>query len=163
MTKPIPATEYPILISIVNESYTDGLDRILSARENDDGSIVCVGQDGVKQVACKITDTKVEIRLLNPDQVKGDSPNTAKFSRQPDTSDQIAVNLQRIGDPIVAGWLQQIQQVLETSDDLPNAREALFQLYPELDSSDLTEQMTDAMALANMAGFWEAQQADGDN
>jgi phage gp29-like protein len=155
----IPLSEYPTLMSIVNESYTDGLDRILNAQINDDDSIVCVGQDGIKQVACKITDTNVSIRLLNPDQIKGNSPTTAKFSQRLDTSNQIADNLQGIGDPIVGGWLHQIKQVLETSDDLPSAREALFQLYPDLDSSELTEQMTDAMALASMAGFWEAQDA----
>jgi phage gp29-like protein len=160
MTTAIPQSEYPALISIFNESYTDGLDRILSAQINDDESIVCVGQDGIKQVACKITDTNTSIRLLNPDQIKGDSPTTAKFSQQLDTSSQIADNLQRMGDPIVGGWLHQIKQLLETSDDLSSAREALFQLYPDLDGSELTQQMTDAMALASMAGFWEAQDAN---
>jgi hypothetical protein len=97
----------------------------------------------------------VEIRLLNPDRATGDSP-TAQFSQKQDTPDRIATNLQKLGDPIVGGWLRQIEQMLATSDDLETAREALFQLYPDLDSTDLAEQMTDAMAAASMAGFWEA-------
>lgn len=65
---------YPILISIINESYTDELDRISSARENDDGSILVVGIDGGKQVACKISDDRIRIRLLNPDAAEFAAP-----------------------------------------------------------------------------------------
>ena len=61
MVKPIPEAEYPVLMSIVNSEYTDELDRILSARQNDDGSIICVGQDGIKQVACKIDDDGIKL------------------------------------------------------------------------------------------------------
>lgn len=160
MPIPIPQAEYPELIEIIAEAYTDGLDRILAAEVADDDSILCVGQDGIKQIAVKIADGNFQIRLLNPQQVEGDK--TAKFNQQPDIPDRIATNLQRIGDPIVSGWLKQIEQMLETSDDLESAKEALFQLYPDLDSTDLTEQMTDAMALASMAGFWEAGTEAGD-
>jgi hypothetical protein len=155
MPIPIPQAEYPELIDIINETYTDELDQILAAEVADDDSIVCVGQDGIKQIAVKITDTDIQIRLINPDRV--DDSNAAQFTApKQDTSDRIATNLQKLGDPIVGGWLRQIEQMLATSDDLETAREALFQIYPDLDSIDLAEQMTDAMAAASMAGFWEA-------
>jgi hypothetical protein len=156
----IPQTDYPELIDIINETYTDGLDRILAAEVADDDSIVCVGQDGVKQIAVKITDTDIQIRLIDPNQIEG---GTARFTApKQDTPDRIATNLQKLGDPIVGGWLRQIEQMLATSDDLETAREALFQLYPDLDSTDLAEQMTDAMAAASMAGFWEAGSETGE-
>ena len=68
---------YPLLRSIIDESYTDGIDRITSARENDDGTILAVGVDGTKQIACKISDDNIKIRLLNPDAV---STKNAAFS-----------------------------------------------------------------------------------
>jgi phage gp29-like protein len=156
LTIAIPETEYKALADIINREYTDGLDRVLSAQENDDGSIVCVGQDGIKQLECEITDTRIKFRLLNPSQVDS---NTAQFmAPRQDTPDRIAANLQKLGDPIVGGWLRQIEQILTTSDDLETAREALFQLYPDLESAELTQQMTAATAAASMAGFWEAEQ-----
>jgi hypothetical protein len=143
----IPQADYPELIDIINETYTDGLDRILAAEIDDRDNIICLAQDGDKQLAIEITDSDIKIKLYNP---------TAKFRQEPDTPSQIATNLQKIGDPIFGGWLEQIKQMLETSDDLESMRESLFQLYPDLDGTELTEQMTDAMALASMAGFWEA-------
>lgn len=68
---------YPLLTSIIDESYTDGIDRISSARENDDGTILVVGVDGTKQIAAKISDGNIKIRLLNPDAV---STKSAAFS-----------------------------------------------------------------------------------
>jgi phage gp29-like protein len=61
----IPLSEYPTILAIANSHYTDGIDRLDNARLNDDGSLICVGIDGGKQVAAKITDTKISIRLLN--------------------------------------------------------------------------------------------------
>ncbi len=152
----IPENVYPDLIALINETYTDEVDRILSAGVDDRGNILCAAQDGDKKLAIEITDSDIKIKLFN-------SNPTAQFSSsKPDIPTQIATNLQRIGDPILGGWLSQIQQMLETSDDLASAQAALFQLYPDLDSTVLTEQMTDAMALASMAGFWAAGTETGE-
>jgi hypothetical protein len=145
--KLIPPERYPNLIQLINRTYTDEVEQILSAGVDKNGTIICLAQDGNKQLAIEIGDNDVQIRLFNP---------TTQFSQQQDTPDQIATNLQKLGDPIVGDWLRQIEQMLATSDDLETAREALFQLYPDLDSTDLAEQMTDATAAASMAGFWEA-------
>jgi phage gp29-like protein len=147
--KLIPPERYPNLIQLINRTYTDEVEQILSAGVDKNGTIICLAQDGNKQLAIEIGDNDVQIRLFNP---------TTQFSQQQDTPDQIATNLQKLGDPIVGGWLHQIEQVLTTSDDLETAREALFQLYPDLESTELTQQMTAATAAASMAGFWEAEQ-----
>jgi hypothetical protein len=152
--KLIPPERYPNLIQLINRTYTDEVEQILSAGSDENGTIICLAQDGNKQLAIEIGDDDVQIRLFNP---------TAQFAApKQDTPDRIATNLQKLGDPIVSGWLRQIEQVLATSDDLETAREALFQLYPDLDSAELTEQTTDATALASMAGFWEAGTESGD-
>ncbi len=148
---------YPALMDLINETYTDRVEQILSAGIDDNGTVICVAQDGTKKLSIQIADTGIKIGLYNP-------KPTAQFSQPKlDIPDRIATNLQRIGDPIFGGWLSQIQQMLETSDDLESAREALFQLYPDLNSTDLAEQTTDAMATASMAGFWEASTEMGDD
>jgi hypothetical protein len=146
--KQLPTDSYPALIELVNETYAEQIEEIIEAGVDASGNIICVAQDGERQISIEIADGGIKTELYDP---------SAKFSApKPDTSSQIATNLQKLGDPIVSGWLRQIEQVLATSDDLETAREALFQLYPDLDSTELTEQMTDATALASMAGFWEA-------
>jgi phage gp29-like protein len=145
----IPVEAYPDLIQLINITYTDEVEQILSAGVEENGDIICLAQDGNKQLSVKIGDN-IQIKLFNP---------TVQFTApKQDTPDQIATNLQKLGDPIVGGWLRQIEQVLATSDDLETAREALFQLYPDLESAELAQQMTDATAAASMAGFWEAEQ-----
>jgi hypothetical protein len=68
---------YPLLISIIDESYTDGLDRISSARLNEDGTALVVGMDGAKQIGVKISDSNIKIRILNPDPI---DINSAAFT-----------------------------------------------------------------------------------
>jgi phage gp29-like protein len=148
---PIPETSYPALIDLINETYTDRVEQILGAGVDDNGNIFCAAQDGDKKLAIEITDTGIQIKLFNPNP-------TAQFTApKPDIPTQIADNLQTKANPIAFGWLKQIEQIFNTTDDLASAREALFQLYPQLDSSELKEQMTDALALASMTGFESAQ------
>ena len=147
MTTPISPALYPKLLLAIDEGWDEPVDRIASAQINNDGSIIAIAYSGDIALAVKIDDDSIEVKPIG---------DVAEFSQQPDIPTQIATNLQQIGDPIVGGWLRQIEQMLATSDDLETAREALFQLYPDLDGTDLADQMTDAMALASMAGFWEA-------
>ena len=134
------------LLAVINEGWDEPIDKITAAQINDDGSIIAIAYSGDIPLGVKIDDEGIEVKPI------GD----VQFGQQPDIPDQIAPNLQQIGDPIFGGWLRQIEQMLATSGDLETAREALFELYPDLDSTDLTDQMTDAMALASIAGFWEA-------
>lgn len=63
----IDSDDYSDLMDFINQHYTDGLDSILEARVNDDGTTLCVGLDGTKKVAVKITGNHIEIRLLSDD------------------------------------------------------------------------------------------------
>jgi phage gp29-like protein len=157
------------LLPVVQE-IEPTIDQITDAGIFEDGIILCMAQAGKSQFGIRIEDGQIEaIALDNTAQFsEPEDPSdpmftqlnpTAQFSQpKQDTPDQIATNLQKLGDPIVGGWLRQIEQILMTSDDLETARDALFQLYPDLESTELTQQMTDAAAAASLAGFWEAEQ-----
>jgi hypothetical protein len=170
MPKTIDQSLYPQILAAAEEGYDEPLDRIESAQFDNDGNIIALAYSGDIPLAVKIDDEGVEVKEFeDSSQFSRPEPGdlidpiltqlnpTAQFSQPPpNTPDRIATNLQKLGDPIVGGWLRQIEQMLTTSGDLETAREALFQLYPDLDSTELAEQMTDATALASMAGFWEA-------
>lgn len=66
MPTPIPPYKYPKLINIINGTYSDGIDEIVSARTEDDKTILCICRDGEKQLAAKITTDEIAIKLLNP-------------------------------------------------------------------------------------------------
>ncbi len=83
MPIPIPETDYPELIDIIDETYTDGLDRILVAEIADDDSIVCVGQDGDKKLAIQITDSDIKIKLFNSNPTAQLSAVSAQFAAIP--------------------------------------------------------------------------------
>ena len=67
MSTQIPVNQYPEWIDIIEDTYTDGIDRILSAEIRDDDSISIIALDGVKKLAIEINDTTIQIKLLNPD------------------------------------------------------------------------------------------------
>jgi hypothetical protein len=67
MPTPIPPYKYPKLINIINDTYSDGIDEIVSARTEDDKTILCICRDGRKQLAVKITSDEIAIRLMNPE------------------------------------------------------------------------------------------------
>jgi hypothetical protein len=172
MPKAIDQSLYPQILAAAEEGCDELIDRIESAQFDNDGNIIALAYSGDIPLAVKIGDETVEVEEFE-DSSQFSEPEldgpinpiltqinpTAQFSApKPDTPDQIATNLQKLGDPIVGGWLRQIEQILMTSDDLETARDALFQLYPDLESTELTQQMTDAAAAASLAGFWEAEQ-----
>jgi hypothetical protein len=69
-----------------------------------------------------------------------------------------AVNLidKEVGDEQIGGWLDTIRDVILTADDLPTAREAIFGLYPELDTAKFAKNVENYLTLSSMAGYWEA-------
>ncbi len=67
MPAPIPPYKYPKLINIINGTYSDGIDEIVSARTEDDKAILCICRDGRKQLDVKITSDEITIRLMNAD------------------------------------------------------------------------------------------------
>jgi hypothetical protein len=66
MSTLIPEEAYPKLIVLINETYTDEVDRIISGRVDENDTILCIAQDGNKQLAVKITDKDIAIKLVSP-------------------------------------------------------------------------------------------------
>jgi phage gp29-like protein len=147
----IPQADYPELIDIINETYTDELDRILSAQIADDDSIVCTGQDGTKRIAVKITDTKIQFRLIN---------DNAQFSQpEPDDPiDPILTQLKPIGDATFTEWFTTLQGLMQESDNLVEFRDKLVDAYSDLDSAQFKSAMLDASTIAGLQGYSDAKQ-----
>ena len=62
--KIIPPESYPDLIGLINITYTDEVEQILSAGVDENGSIICLAQDGNKQLAIEIGDD-IQIKLYS--------------------------------------------------------------------------------------------------
>jgi phage gp29-like protein len=54
--------------------------------------------------------------------------------------------------PLMAGWLAQIEAMLEAADSLEEFREMLLAAYPKLDTADMTKTLTAAMTAMALAG-----------
>lgn len=65
--------------------------------------------------------------------------------------------LGRDADPVLNTLLDPVRQALEDSTDLMDFREKLLTLYPDLDGQAFAELMGEALAVAEAAGYWEAQ------
>jgi hypothetical protein len=157
-------------MQLFNGTYLDKLETIDAAQLEDDGdTITLVGRDGIKRIACKMTSTGIQYRLLNPDDIKGDS-KTAAFSLsdgggdlmfaavEDDIPTQLTKRVTRAGSRIVADWLEAIQEVILGSGDIGQIGDRLLELYPQLPSGDLAKLVDQASTVAGMAGYYEASQ-----
>jgi hypothetical protein len=69
MATPYPPDLYGELSSLINETYTDGLDRVVWARiEDDEATTVGVAVDGEKAIAFKIDNNSIRYKLVPLDQ-----------------------------------------------------------------------------------------------
>jgi hypothetical protein len=64
MPTPIPAEFYPLLATLINQTYLDRVEKISAAQVDDASNIIAVGIDGLKKLAIKITDTDIFIKLM---------------------------------------------------------------------------------------------------
>jgi phage gp29-like protein len=53
--------------------------------------------------------------------------------------------------------LEPVRQALNASGNLPDFREKLLTLYPDLDGRAFAALMGQALAVADAAGYWEAK------
>lgn len=81
----------------------------------------------------------------------------------PDTVDDFAGRLRDQAGPVVDGWTNQIRELLEGSEDLPNFAEQLYTLYPQMEGQELTQIMQQAMMASSWAGAFEAQEEASGN
>jgi hypothetical protein len=156
MTK-IAESEYPVLLKLLNETYTDKADSILSAKIEDDGKIIAIAKDGPKKLYVTITQDQIKFQLLNPEVVKaGKSAGKSDFSEggaEPDPVDPlIALLAEAVGGETVS-WSESVLHLLETSDDLVDFAEKIEGLYGNLPAERFRSAMLKAMTAASMAGY----------
>lgn len=60
-------------------------------------------------------------------------------------------------DELLNTLLDPVRAALEDSADLMDFRERLLTLYPDLDGQAFAQLMGQALAVADAAGYWEAQ------
>jgi hypothetical protein len=81
---------FPVLIDLINETYTDRVEQILSAGIDENGTVTCVAQDGAKKLSIQIADTGIKIGLYNP-------KPTGQFSvPEPNRPTQIAAKMFKV-------------------------------------------------------------------
>jgi phage gp29-like protein len=151
MPTPIEAAQYPALITLINGTYSDKVESILSAQIQDDDSILAIGQDGKKQIAVQITEDNIKIRLINPEVIKADFAE----GDEADTVDGYREQMRGAGGPITDDWVGQVKGMLDGAGDLASFSENLLTLYPNLEGDKLRQIMTDAMTAASIAGSQE--------
>lgn len=149
----IPPAQYPDLVRIINREYTDGLDRILSARIDEDDRIVAYARDGFKRIWCEISDTQIRFRLL-------DAGESVEFTEQPDPIDPILAQLKPIGNRTFMDWFETLQSMMQESENLVEFRDKLTDAFPDLDASEFKQAMLDATTLAGMQGYSDARVDD---
>jgi phage gp29-like protein len=155
MPTTIESTEYPTLLNIINGTYRDEVEQILSAQLQDDDSTVAIGLDGKKQVAALITENRIKVRLLNPDDIEGGAADFAEGD-EADTADQYREQLRTQAGPLIDEWVGKVKALLDESGDLASFSERLLDLYPDLDGQRLRRIMSDAMTAASIAGSQES-------
>jgi phage gp29-like protein len=153
MPTTIAPTNHATLLKLINGTYSDKVERILSAQIQDDGTtVVAIAQDGKKQIAAQIDGEKIKIKLLNPEVVK-EGADFAEYEIE--TQDAYTDQLRTKAAPEFEEWVGQVQKLLEESGDLSDFSENLLDLYPELNGVKLHTIMVDAMTAASLAGSLE--------
>lgn len=84
------------------------------------------------------------------------APQTAAFERPPDPINDLTTAMQ--SQDHFKPWLQQLQGLLMNSGDLTEFQAALESAFPDLGSADFREAMIEATTVANLGGYYEAQQ-----
>lgn len=77
-------------------------------------------------------------------------------SQAPDREDQLVALLSAQADPIIAGWIDRIQRLVDEADSIEAIRDGLIDLVPDLDTRQLGELMQYALATAKVAGMADA-------
>ena len=65
---------------------------------------------------------------------------------------QILAALEEAGQPVIDGWIDRIEQTLNSADSLEDFARGMMDLYPDLDTESLTTVVGQALALANVSG-----------
>ena len=83
--------------------------------------------------------------------------NRAAGSAHEDPTAPLVERLGAEAEPLLNALLEPVRAALQDSADLMDFREKLLTLYPELDAKAFAALMGQALAVADAAGYWEAQ------
>lgn len=72
-----------------------------------------------------------------------------------DAADAQLTRLQKEGDAVVEGWIDQVRDLMSQVDTLEELRDKLLELYPQMDSEQFADVMAEAMAAAHLAGRYD--------
>jgi hypothetical protein len=63
MPTPIPASSYPLLMDLINQTYLDRVERIDGAQVDDNDNIIAAAVDGRKLLAVRVSDDGIDVKL----------------------------------------------------------------------------------------------------
>ncbi|MCC5636302.1 DUF935 family protein [Nostoc sp. CHAB 5844] len=113
-----------------------------------------------------------EVAVENLEQYKRQAPVSLSTSRslpiaanfveeEKDAVDLYAQQLQERSAPIVNSWLEQIRGLVQESESFEEVRDRLFDLFPQLDTTEFAELMGQAMMATEAGGRFEVIQEAG--
>jgi phage gp29-like protein len=76
----------------------------------------------------------------------------AAAKREAEVQDRLLAALEDAGQPVIDGWLDRIREALNAASSLEDLGVRLLELYPELETDDLTTLIGQALALSNVSG-----------
>jgi hypothetical protein len=96
MPQTISSDQYPLVIELINETYTDEVEQIVEAQIEDNGAITAIAIDEDRIVGFRYTDNQVSTRILNPDDLENDQEPDLEQEADPDQSvdEQISLDLE---------------------------------------------------------------------
>lgn len=142
-----------ILHGIVNPSYPDQADEVLSYEILGEGHIKALVLDGVKKIEFEILGDEVTYGLA-----QGSPEGSPEFAEV--NSDTVALFVERLtkkARPQMQAMVGTVRSLLDSSTDITEFSEKLQDAYPQLDSDDLTATMAAAMFTSRLSGIFEAQ------
>lgn len=78
-----------------------------------------------------------------------------------DAVDAQVAQLQKEGDVLIEGWIEQIRTLMNEVSSLEELRDRLMDLHPQLDASAFADLMGDALAAAHLAGRYDILEEAG--
>ncbi len=117
--------------------------------------------EGAELLGAPVPAPEPQADIEDPDDIEDPAVNRALNRASPAAADPTAPLVERLGneaEPLMNALLEPVRAALDDSADLMEFREKLLKLYPEMDSKAFAELMGQALAVADAAGYWDAQQ-----
>jgi phage gp29-like protein len=80
----------------------------------------------------------------------------APAPRPPDREDQLTALLARQAQPMVDGWVERVEQLVQSAGSLEAIRDGLQAIAPQLGTAEFAQVMAGAMSVAYVAGVGDA-------